>query len=351
MILKTHLQANVAPFIPGWVYILERLRNNDAALRTASLAGLGVDDSGATSLSSALEGNRHLKHLHLSQNQIGADGVQQLAALLPRNPLASLHLDCNRIGPHGAGALAHALAQDSACLLHLSLDFTGISDAGATQLAQCLEHNRHLSSLSLVGNELADSGAFALAHALVANEALTHLQLDSNCIADAGATRMIQALERKTSLRVLSLDGNPIGVYLSLSLLSLSLCVSHMHADCTPHKTMRTVLKTDRQKFLDSIAKRTTRDARARPGETPHTQHMRTHTHALGREGVIRMGLVLQRSPPPRHLQLAGVDFEGEKLALGLPFCFSTGRNKEILKTLFPGASKSHWTNDKVLVV
>ncbi len=60
------------------------------------------------------------------------------------------------------------------------------------------------------------------------------------------------------------------------------------------------------------------------------------------------MGLVLQRSPPPRHLQLAGVDFEGEKLALGLPFCFSTGRNKEILKTLFPGASKSHWTNDKV---
>jgi hypothetical protein len=270
------LQANVAPFIPGWVYILERLRNNDAALRTASLAGLGVDDSGATSLASALVGNRHLKHLHLSQNQIGADGVQQLAALLPRNPLASLHLDCNRIGPHGAGALAHALAQDSACLLHLSLDFTGISDAGATQLAQCLEHNRHLSSLSLVGNELADSGAFALAHALVANEALTHLQLDSNCIADAGATRMIQALERKTSLRVLSLDGNPIGVYLSLS-LSLSLCIAHA---CRLHTTQNNAHGAqDRQTALLNHSRREPREMRAQGLTNPLIPNTCAHAH------------------------------------------------------------------------
>jgi Ran GTPase-activating protein (RanGAP) involved in mRNA processing and transport len=264
LFLKTHLQANVAPFIPGWHYILERLHSNDAALRTASLAGLGVDDSGATSLSSALLGNRHLKHLHLSQNQIGADGVQQLAALLPRNPLASLHLDCNRIGPHGAGALAHALAQDSACLMHLSLDFTGISDSGATQLAQCLEHNRHLSSLSLVGNELADSGAFALAHALVANEALTHLQLDSNCIADAGATRMIEALERKTSLRVLSLDGNPIGVCISLS-LSISLCVWHLHMQVAHHTNNAHGAQDRQTAFLNPLPTLITRDARATP--------------------------------------------------------------------------------------
>ena len=269
-------QANVAPFIPGWFYLLERLRNDEPTITRINLGGLNIEDSRAASLASAIETNRHLKHLDLHQNDICALGASHLAVMLRLDSLVSLNLESNNIEDDGASCIAAALVENRS-LTRLHLDFTRIGDEGATHLARSLQHNRHLSHLGLDGNGLGDAAAFDLANALSSNCSLQHLDLNSNLIRDAGGVYLAEALARNASLKSLSIEGNPIG----------------------------------------SV-------------------------------GVLAMGQALSRSPPPPNLQLIGVEFEAHKVALGLPFCFSTGRNKEILTQLFPGASRSYWSNDKV---
>jgi internalin A len=196
-----HLDQNRIAVLPQEIAGLTSLdlSNNrlgaDSAQALAALTGLtwldlshnDIGADGARTLAT-LTG---LTSLDLSNNRLGADGARVLAAL---TGLTSLDLSNNRIGADGARALATLTG-----LTSLDLSNNHIGADGARALAALTG----LTSLDLSNNRLgADS-----AQALAAFTGLTSLDLSNNFIGDDGA----RALTALTGLTSLDLSNNDIG--------------------------------------------------------------------------------------------------------------------------------------------
>ena len=82
---------------------LPMLRDGTCNVCTLKLSNCGVSDLGCTDLAEGLKANKTLRHLVLSQNDIGDDGIGTLSAMLARNRvLESLDLSNNpKIGDEG----------------------------------------------------------------------------------------------------------------------------------------------------------------------------------------------------------------------------------------------------------
>ena len=95
--------------------------------KNSNLAGHSLEADVESTLEHVLgQCSSSIRHLSLSDNQIGAEGAGSLAGVLGQLPsLAHLNLDCNKIGEEGAGRLAEVLGQCSS-LAHLDLSRNGI---------------------------------------------------------------------------------------------------------------------------------------------------------------------------------------------------------------------------------
>ena len=95
--------------------------------KNSNLAGHSLEADVESTLEHVLgQCSSSIRHLSLSDNQIGAEGAGSLAGVLGQLPsLAHLNLDCNKIGEEGAGRLAEVLGQCSS-LSHLDLSDNGI---------------------------------------------------------------------------------------------------------------------------------------------------------------------------------------------------------------------------------
>ena len=249
---------------------------------------------------------------HLQMLDLCGQGVDDAlacdlsAALLMSRQLQHLDLTFNAVTAAGAHRLAHALSARASGLLSLNLNMNPIGAEGAESLARALANNSTLTHLCLDDARVGDSGAVHLARCLEVNSTLAALRLECNEVGDGGASALALALETSNhTLRSLRLGDNKIIGGGAAAL------VNALH--------MNTALR-----FLSLDG------------------------NSLAHETTLAMGHSLRSCPPPRDFELRGVDLERHKAQLGLPFCFSTGKNKEILSRLFPGASKSAWTNDKI---
>ena len=160
-------------------------------LHSLSLAGCTLGAAGAERLAETLSKNTQLRHLDLSQNQIGDAGAQALAHHLLGGqaplPLESLLLNDNRIGPVGGQALAASLERPP-----------GAPAEGS------------LRRLSLARNDLGDATAPDLASAIRSHPALKELDLEKTGLSAAGTGPVIQALDHLPSLQALSLRSNTL---------------------------------------------------------------------------------------------------------------------------------------------
>jgi Ran GTPase-activating protein (RanGAP) involved in mRNA processing and transport len=93
---------------------------------------------------------QQLRKLHMDCNDICADGIAALAPSL--KSLELLGLGCNRIGAKGAAELTHCLGKD---LRHLDLSNNDIGDAGVAALLQW-PGSSALQYLNLANNNLCD---------------------------------------------------------------------------------------------------------------------------------------------------------------------------------------------------
>ena len=95
----------------------------------------------------------------------------------------------------------------------LGMEGTGVKAKGGVAIAEALEANKHLQTLSFSKNRLQDASAIALATALSTNTVLKKLWISGSGLTDRGALAIARALKRENNvLEELSLDFNKIGV-------------------------------------------------------------------------------------------------------------------------------------------
>ncbi|XP_072894768.1 NACHT, LRR and PYD domains-containing protein 3-like [Hemitrygon akajei] len=217
------------------------LRNPECKIQKLGLNSVGLTDSGAEDLASALSTNPSLTELSLSENKLGDSGVklvsaslrnpewkiqklllrnvgltdsgaEDLASALSTNPsLTELNLSGNKLGNSGVKLVSAALRNPECKIQKLGLWDVGLLDSGAEDLASALSTNPSLTELDLSGNKLGDSGVKLVSAALRNPECkIQKLGLFRVGLTDSGAEDLVSALSTHPSLMELNLGSNSL---------------------------------------------------------------------------------------------------------------------------------------------
>jgi len=223
-------------------------------LHTLDLCGSTCDHTAdfAVLLKALRDGCKNLKHLNLRYMGLRDNHLEAMLgdrsstvslecdAPCPIPALESLYLSPNRLRVHLA-TLGNYLAHSDCNLRTLSMGHNDVLRngdlVGISRIAQALETNKTLTSLSLPRIGLRNSDAILLAAALAKNSSLEFLDVGSNEILDIGIMRLA-GLAFKGSLKSLRVAENPFGYMGSMGLLvaaSENHEISHIHVDDCSH--------------------------------------------------------------------------------------------------------------------
>ncbi|XP_072133551.1 NACHT, LRR and PYD domains-containing protein 3-like isoform X2 [Mobula birostris] len=209
------------------------LRNPECKIQKLWLIGVGLTDSGAEDLASALNTNPSLMELDLSGNELGDSGVklvsaalrnpeckiqtlwlekvgltdsgaEDLASALSTNPsLMELNLNGNELGDSGVKLVSAALRNPECKIQKLGLDGVGLTDSGAEDLVSALSTNPSLTKLSLALNSLTDRSVPALRLLILTLPSLEWISLTVNQFSETGRKELRSLQEPRTGLRVI----------------------------------------------------------------------------------------------------------------------------------------------------
>ncbi|XP_072892074.1 uncharacterized protein [Hemitrygon akajei] len=171
---------------------------------------LGFADCGAEDLASALSTYPSRTGLDLSYNKLGDSGVKLVSAAL-RNPECKIQkLGLMDVGLTDSGAedLVSALSTNSSLTL-LNLSNNELGDSGVKLVSVALRNPEcKIQNLWLYNVGLKDSGAEDLASALSTNSSLTVLNLKSNWLKDRSVPALRRLILTNLSLKWIGLEGN-----------------------------------------------------------------------------------------------------------------------------------------------
>ncbi|XP_059814770.1 NACHT, LRR and PYD domains-containing protein 12-like [Hypanus sabinus] len=216
----------------GVKLVSESLRNPQCKIQKLWLWEVGLTDSGAEDLASALSTNPSLTELDLSHNQLGYSGVklvsaalrnpeckiqilrlwevgltdsgaEDLASALSTNPsLTELDLSHNQLGYSGVKLVSAALRNPECKIQILRLWSVGLTDSGAEDLVSALSTNPSLMELDLVFNSLTDRSVPALRHLILTLPSLERIWLGENRFSRTGEKELRSLQEPRPGLRV-----------------------------------------------------------------------------------------------------------------------------------------------------
>jgi len=180
----------------------------NAVREMTSLEELVLDDckmENATTLGDVMVAKRSLQRLVLSQvgfvdEQEGWGSFAKSLAKISSEGVERLELNNMRLSRDDLSLLLQAIIDNgnnhpSSSLTHLFLENLGLGSKHASQLAQMLQCNDKLTSLSLRGNNLNGTSIQILAeHGLKHNGTLRFLSLGRNPVGDDGAQYLVDCL-------------------------------------------------------------------------------------------------------------------------------------------------------------
>ena len=149
--------------------------------------------------------SKHLVEINLSNNEIGATGMQYFFRILQQNPIIRvLHLKNNTIGLLGIKSLVQFLTTNRS-LQDLDLSNNNITDKEIKILCPAICANRTIQKLVLTENKITNIGASLIGNMLTQNSTLQVLDLSVNTISNEGAIAISNALTTNNHLRKLYL--------------------------------------------------------------------------------------------------------------------------------------------------
>ena len=154
---------------------------------------LGNDGTAKLTRAISKRSKVHLVDLRLSNNDIGAGGVETIMNKLLQHKLVSLSLDLNCFGDQGCQLVAASL-QSMHQLARLNLSFNQIGCRGVNTLMRTLVGCESITYLGLSGNTLKISGAMAMGFTLAQHPRLEELDLDNCCLSQAAQCHIIAGI-------------------------------------------------------------------------------------------------------------------------------------------------------------
>ncbi|XP_063127015.1 leucine-rich repeat-containing protein 74B isoform X2 [Rattus norvegicus] len=186
--------------------------NSHSALETedVDLSENQIGAAGLQAICTALTLNPTVQKMQLQGNRLEEKAAQHLAALLLRHTgLKSLDLSYNQLNDLAGETLGPAVAENTG-LTELNLSWNHLRGLGAIAFARGLEANIFLKVLDISHNGFGDSGACAVGEALRVNNVLEELNMRNNRISTSGALKLGLGLQVNQTLRVLIISKNPI---------------------------------------------------------------------------------------------------------------------------------------------
>ncbi|XP_072891037.1 ribonuclease inhibitor-like [Hemitrygon akajei] len=141
----------------------------------SALYNVGLTDSGAEDLASALSTKPSLTELDLSGNELGDSGVKLVSV---------------------------ALVNSECKIQKLELDNVGITDSGAEDLVSALSTKPSLMGLGLTFNSLTDGSVPALRRLILTLPSLERIQLRENQFSETGMKELRSLREVRPGLFV-----------------------------------------------------------------------------------------------------------------------------------------------------
>lgn len=201
-------------------YHLGQMLTTNSVLHELNLSGCMIGSSGLKFLVAGLNVNRALKVLNLNRNKIGDEGVEHLGkAIFSGIDLEKLYLSRNDIGSKGASVLAEAFETHNKFVV---LDFSWnnlFSPVGVFNMLSILSENKNLKELYLSWNGIAGSRlGLGIKNAMSAPN-LQHLDLSNNKLFGETIKVTTDGLTMAKKLVTLDLSFNPMTVNDGLELL------------------------------------------------------------------------------------------------------------------------------------
>ncbi|XP_059817321.1 NACHT, LRR and PYD domains-containing protein 3-like [Hypanus sabinus] len=169
--------------------------------------GLGdnkLGDSGVKLVSAALR-NPECKIQELWLNRVGLSdsGAEDLASALSTIPsLMGLHLSYNNLGDSGVKLVSAALSNPECKIQKLELNYVGLTDSGTKDLVSALSTNRSLMELNLGSNLLTDRSVPTVRRLIQTLRSLMWIRLDWNRFSETGMKELRSLQEPRPGLRV-----------------------------------------------------------------------------------------------------------------------------------------------------
>ncbi|XP_072892185.1 NACHT, LRR and PYD domains-containing protein 3-like [Hemitrygon akajei] len=186
------------------------LRNPECKIQKLWLGDVGVTDSGVEDLASPLSKISSLMELDLGSNKLGDSGVKLVSAAL-RNPECKIQkLWLMKIGLTDSGAedLFSALSTNQS-LMELDLGSNKLADSGVKLVSAALRNPEcKIQKLRLDNVSLTDSGAEDLVSALSAKPSLMGLSLGYNSLTDRSVPALRGLILALRNLEWIGLYGN-----------------------------------------------------------------------------------------------------------------------------------------------
>ncbi|XP_059816946.1 NACHT, LRR and PYD domains-containing protein 3-like isoform X2 [Hypanus sabinus] len=208
------------------------LRNPECKIQRLWLGNVGLTDSGVEDLASVLNTKPSLTDLDLSFNKLGDSGVKLVSAAL-RNPeckiqtlwlykvgltdsgaedlvsalstkpsLTGLNLSENKLGDSGVKLVSAALRNPECKIQRLELNRVGLTDSGAEDLVSALSTKPSLTDLDLRSNSLTDRSVPALRRLILTLPSLERIRLGMNRFSETGMKELRSLQGVRPGLRV-----------------------------------------------------------------------------------------------------------------------------------------------------
>ncbi|XP_032872020.1 NACHT, LRR and PYD domains-containing protein 3-like isoform X2 [Amblyraja radiata] len=199
------------------------------SVETLSFSGLGLTPIDCAVLSHAIRLCDTIKHLNLGSCRIQCEGLQRLgpvlhkcqdlgleyvgltdsgaedlaSALSTKPSLTELYLSGNKLGDSGVKLVSAALRNPDCKIQTLELGSVGLTDSGAEDLASALSTNPSLTELNLTDNSLTDRCVPALRRLILTLPSLMWIMLGRNKFGPTGKKELRSLQEPRPGLTVI----------------------------------------------------------------------------------------------------------------------------------------------------